>query len=270
MDRDLTTELSPVLFIPHGAGPLPLLGDQTHQGMVDFLKGITPSLGKPSAILVISAHWEAEKATITSGENPPLIYDYYGFPKEAYQIDYPVPGSPELAEKIYSLLQQNGIDAILDGQRGFDHGVFVPLKIMYPGAEIPCVQLSLIKHLEPGFHIKLGKALTALRRENVLILGSGFSFHNLRAFFSGNSDNADAKNEEFQRWLIDTCTDTDLAADEREKTLINWIHAPYASYCHPRAEHLLPLHVCVGLSDMPAKLVFAGKVAGKMACAFLW
>lgn len=183
MSRELTVELSPVLFIPHGAGPLPLLGDASHQGMVDFLEGITPSLGKPSAILVISAHWEAEKATITGGETPPLIYDYDGFPDEAYQIDYPVPGSPKLAEKIYGLLQQNGIDASLDGQRGFDHGVFVPLKIMYPEAAIPCVQLSLIKHLKAESHVNLGKALSALRSENILIIGSGFSFHNLRAFF---------------------------------------------------------------------------------------
>jgi 4,5-DOPA dioxygenase extradiol len=159
MGSDLINELSPVLFIPHGAGPLPLLGDKDHQEMIDFLKEISPSLGNPSAILVISAHWEAEKATITSGRSPPLIYDYYGFPEEAYKIEYPAPGAPLLAEQVFHLLQESDVDARLDNQRGFDHGLFVPLKIMFPDATIPCVQLSLIHHLQPEAHIKLGKAL---------------------------------------------------------------------------------------------------------------
>jgi 4,5-DOPA dioxygenase extradiol len=270
MKTDLIGELSPVLFLPHGAGPLPLLGDKDHHGLIDFLQEIASSLGKPSAILVISAHWEADKATITSGNHPSLIYDYYGFPDEAYEIEYPAPGAPIVAEKIFHLLQQSGIDARLDDQRGFDHGLFVPLKIMFPDATVPCVQLSLINNLESEAHIKLGKALTDLRKENVLIIGSGFSFHNLRAFFSPNSDATDPKNEAFEHWLIDTCTDVDISAQEREIRLINWINAPFARYCHPREEHLLPLHICVGLSNSAAKLVFAGKVAGKKACAFLW
>jgi aromatic ring-opening dioxygenase catalytic subunit (LigB family) len=270
MEPDVLDELSPVLFIPHGAGPLPLLGDKGHQDMIGFLKEITPSLGKPSAILVISAHWEAGKATITTGKTPSLLYDYYGFPDEAYEIEYPAPGAPMLAEKIFGLLQQNGIDASLDDQRGFDHGLFVPLKLMYPDANIPCVQLSLINHLEPEAHIKLGKALADLRKDNVLIIGSGFSFHNLKAFFSGNPDAMDAKNEAFEHWLIDTCTNTAITTKERRARLIDWVNAPFARYCHPREEHLLPLHVCAGLSDTAAELVFDGKVAGKRACAFLW
>ncbi|MDI1231730.1 MAG: class III extradiol ring-cleavage dioxygenase [Methylobacter sp.] len=159
MKTDLIGELSPVLFIPHGAGPLPLLGDKGHQELIDFLKEIVPSLGTPSAILVISAHWEADKATITSGSHPSLLYDYYGFPVEAYEIEYPALGDPVLAEKIFHLLQQSGIEARLDDQRGFDHGLYVPLKIMFPDATVPCVQLSLINDLEPEAHIKLGKAL---------------------------------------------------------------------------------------------------------------
>ena len=112
---------SPVLFIPHGGGPLPLLGDNHHTNMVKFLKGITSDLGHPSSILVISAHWEENTPTITSGQSPQLIYDYSGFPEESYNIQYPAPGSPTLAEKVHQLLNNSGIEAILDDQRGFDH-----------------------------------------------------------------------------------------------------------------------------------------------------
>ncbi len=270
MNRELTDQLSSVLFIPHGAGPLPLLGDKGHESLVSFLKGLTPTLGKPSAILVISAHWEESIVTITNGKTPALIYDYYGFPDEAYKIQYPASGAPILAEKIYHLLQQGGIEARLDSRRGFDHGLFVPLKIMFPEATIPCVQLSLVNNLNPETHIKIGNALSELRKENVLIIGSGFSFHNIKAFFSQTMGTPDQKNEAFEHWLIDTCTNDKISANERETRLIEWRNAPFAKYCHPREEHLLPLHVCLGLSNLNAKLVFDGEVAGKKACAFLW
>lgn len=270
MKSKLTEQLSSVLFIPHGGGPLPLLGDIGHKGMIDFLQNLTPTLGNPSAIIVISAHWEEDKVTITSGKHPSLEYDYYGFPHEAYEIKYPAPGAPILANKIFNLLQQNEIDARLDEQRGFDHGLFVPLKIMFPNATIPCVQLSLINNLDPEMHIRIGKALSELRKENILIIGSGFSFHNLKAFFSQNADVSDSKNKAFEDWLIDTCTNSNITNNEREKRLIEWSYAPYAKYCHPREEHLLPLHVCVGLSNAPAKLVFDGEIVGKKTSAYLW
>ncbi len=262
--------LSPVLFIPHGGGPLPLLGDQSHQEMIDFLKSITPELGKPDTILIISAHWEESCVTITSGESPSLIYDYYGFPDAAYDITYPAPGDPELANTLFKLLKDQGIDARLDGQRGFDHGLFVPLKIMFPEANIPCVQLSLINTLDPTKHIDIGAALSSLRQKNVLIIGSGFSFHNMRAFFSSQSSDPDLENEAFENWLVETCTSDTLPDTEREQRLVNWHQAPAASYCHPREEHLLPLHVCFGLSKTAAKQVFDGKVAGKKTSAYLW
>jgi len=132
MKKNSNNLLNNVLFIPHGGGPLPLLGDKGHQELVDFLKHITPTLGRPSAILVISAHWEEDKAAITSGETPELIYDYAGFPNKAYKIKYPALGNPQLAEKIFNLLQNNGVEAKLDNNRGFDHGLFIPLKIMFP------------------------------------------------------------------------------------------------------------------------------------------
>ena len=267
---ELTPSPAPVLFISHGGGPLPLLGDRGHQTMVDFLHEMHQTLTKPAAILVISAHWEADKPTLTSHASPALIYDYYGFPQEAYQIEYPARGNPVLAEKIFHLLKTQGIEAQLDEQRGFDHGLFVPLKILYPQADIPCVQLSLANNLDPEFHIQMGKALSALRQDNLLIIGSGFSFHNLRELIRGDATVTDIKNQAFEQWLIDTCTNIDISESERSKRLIEWEKAPHARYCHPREEHLLPLHVCYGIANSAAKLVFNDKILNKQTSAYLW
>jgi 4,5-DOPA dioxygenase extradiol len=261
---------SPVLFIPHGGGPLPLLGDKGHQELVRFLENIPRDFETPDAILVISAHWEESKPTITSGKLPPLIYDYYGFPEESYEIQYPAPGSPKLASRIHALLTENKIEAALDDQRGFDHGLFVPLKIMYPDATIPCVQLSLVHNLDAGLHIEIGKALSALRNENVLILGSGFSFHNLKAMLRPGQEHSDTQNIDFENWLIGTCTDPSLGENERANNLVHWERAPFARYCHPREEHLLPLHVCYGAGQSAARLEFDGTVIGKKTSAYLW
>lgn len=247
-----------------------MLGDKSHVELVSFLKEIASTLEKPSAIILISAHWEEDVVTITSGKSPGLFYDYYGFPQEAYQIKYPAPGNPTLADKIYHILQENGIKTQLDEKRGFDHGLFVPLKIMFPEANIPCVQISLLKNLDPQAHIDIGKALSGLRKEHVLIIGSGFTFHNMRGFFTPGPESTDLKNEAFEDWLIDTCTNGDLSPEERETLLIHWSEAPSARYCHPREEHLLPLHVCYGFSGTPATLVFDGQVTGKKVSSFLW
>lgn len=269
MEIKLDNKSNAVLFIPHGGGPLPLLGDEGHQEMLNFLQNITSTLNKPSAILVISAHWEEDKVTITSGKTPSLIYDYSGFPDKAYEIKYPALGNPELAEKIFNLLQNHGVEARLDNNHGFDHGLFIPLKIMFPDANIPCVQLSLLNNLDPKAHIQIGKALSALRNENVLIIGSGFTFHNMNAF-SQRMGATDERNEEFEHWLIDTCTSDEITVNEREQKLVAWTDAPFARYCHPREEHLLPLHVCYGFCSSAAKLVFDGNVVGKKVSAFLW
>ena len=247
-----------------------MLGDKNHESMVSFLRTITPDLGKPSAIIVISAHWEEPLPTITSSKSPSLIYDYYGFPDESYEIQYPAPGSPGIAGRIHQLLNEHGINSALDNQRGFDHGLFVPLKIMYPDANIPCVQLSLLKSLDPENHIKMGQALSSLRNDNILILGSGFSFHNLRAMMTDKPGEPDQKNEDFEQWLMETCTDQTISEEDRMKKLVNWEKAPSARYCHPREEHLLPLHVCYGLGNSAARLVFNDYLAGKKTSAFLW
>lgn len=262
--------LSPVLFLSHGGGPMPLLGDASHQKLIQFTQEITQTFTKPSAILVISAHWEENQPTITSAASSSLIYDYNGFPKAAYEIKYPVSGAPELANKVFNLLTSVGIAAKLDDQRGFDHGVFVPLKLMYPQANIPCVQLSLVNSLQPQQHIQIGKALANLRNDNVLIIGSGFTFHNMRAFFAPATKETQAMNTSFEQWLIDTCSSNQYTEAEREHRLTHWESAPAARYCHPREEHLLPLLVCYGVAGARVKEIFELEILGKMSSAYIW
>ena len=258
-----------IVYFSHGGGPLPILGDPGHRVMVDFMKQLPLRLKKPDAILVISAHWEENTATLLGASNPAMFYDYYGFPEEAYQITYPAPGSPELANKVAGLLTEHQIPARIDPQRGFDHGLFIPLKLMYPQADIPSLQLSLLHSLDASAHLALGKALRGLLADNILVIGSGFSFHNLRAFSWDATGVADPANDAFQNWLIETCV-SPLAQPEREQRLSEWQKAPSARYCHPREEHLLPLHVCLGLAGKPAELIFDDRILDKRSLGFLW
>jgi 4,5-DOPA dioxygenase extradiol len=258
-----------IVYFSHGGGPLPILGDASHKAMVDFMIKLPSRLQKPDAILVISAHWEESAATLLGAPRPAMFYDYYGFPDEAYEITYPAPGSPVYAKKIAGLFEGNNITTRIDPQRGFDHGLFIPLKLMYPEADIPSLQLSLLRGLKPAEHINLGKALRGLMDDNILVIGSGFSFHNLGAFFGHAIGEPDPANDVFQNWLIDVCTDSNSQAG-REQRLIDWEIAPSARYCHPREEHLLPLHVCVGMADKPAEVIFDDQILGKRGVAFLW
>ncbi len=261
-----------VLYLPHGGGPLPLMGDAGHKNLTEFLKNIRSRLGQPAAILIISAHWEEAQPTIQSAKSPDMLYDYSGFPPETYEITYPAPGQPSLAKEIHSELGKVGFKPVLDGERGFDHGVFVPLKLIFPDADIPCFQISLIRGLDPARHIELGRALSYLNGLNVLIIGSGMSFHNMRAFFS-RSEHPDQPDEIFDQWLTKVCCSDNFTSLERDHELINWEQAPAARYCHPREEHLIPLHVCYGAAGdvaPPAELVFNGEVLGVKVSALLW
>lgn len=258
-----------IVYFSHGGGPLPILGDASHQAMLEFMRQLPSQLTKPEVILVVSAHWEENEATVMGAKKPAMFHDYYGFPSEAYEITYPAPGSPEFAKRIVRTLEMNDIPARIDPQRGFDHGLFIPLKMMYPAADIPALQLSLIRGLDPGAHIALGKALRDLKEENILVIGSGFSFHNMRAFAWEGNGKPDPANDLFQNWLIEACT-APISQSEREKRLIEWEQAPSARYCHPREEHLLPLHICLGLANKPARLVFDDQILGKRAVAFSW
>lgn len=259
-----------ILFLSHGGGPLPLLGDKSHNEMVQCLKKIPRLLDKPSAIIVISAHWEEDAIGIASGESPGIIYDYYGFPEESYSISYPCPGSPGLAKKLGQLYKDSGMSVKLNDKRGFDHGLFVPLKIMYPDADIPCVQVSLKNNLDPEDHIQLGRVLQKIKEKDILIIGSGFSFHNMRAFFAQETDETRQANESFESWLAETCCSKKITESERFSRLVQWQAAPGARYCHPREEHLLPLHVCYGAAETPAQKHFKLNILNKKASMYLW
>ncbi len=259
-----------VLFLSHGGGPMPLLGGPEHIDMVTTLQEIAASIPKPDAIIVISAHWEAAVPTITASEFPSLIYDYSGFPKASYTIQYPCPGEPVLAGEVAESINRHGLEVRLDTARGFDHGLFVPLKIMYPDADIPCIQLSLVNTLDPALHIQIGLALQDLSRSNLFIIGSGFSFHNLRSFFSPDGEQGEKMNDDFERWLIDTCSNIDYSEKERRQKLLEWSEAPGARYCHPREEHLIPLHVCYGVAQQACSTSYEITVMNKKSSMYLW
>ncbi|GJQ63882.1 MAG: dioxygenase [Melioribacteraceae bacterium] len=258
-----------IVYFSHGGGPLPVLGDPGHSKMNEFMERLPKLIDRPEAIIVFSAHWEEERISIINSERPALYLDYYGFPDEAYKIKYEVHGNPKLAEKVFGVLQNEGIDARFESERGIDHGVFIPLKMMYPEADIPVVQISLLSGLDPLQHIKLGELLRGLLAEqNILIIGSGFSFHNMREFFN-DSDDFDERNQSFQNWLGELVTGDSEYKEMREK-LINWKDAPSAKYCHPREEHLIPLHVCVGAAGRAGEIIFDDLILGKRALAFKW
>ncbi|MBN8470565.1 dioxygenase [Corallococcus exiguus] len=235
----------PVVFIPHGGGPWPFvemgLPKAELQALATYLRQVGQQLATPpKALLVISAHWEEPVATVMTSAAPPILYDYYGFPPESYRITWPAPGNPRLAARVRELLSTAGFATSEDPARGYDHGTFIPLKLTYPEADIPCVQLSLKQGLDPAEHLAMGRALAPLRDEGVFIIGSGMTFHNLRAFGDPRAHEVSAK---FDAWVQDAATSP---ADERDAKLAQWMQAPYARLAHPREEHLLPLMVVAG------------------------
>lgn len=236
----------PVYFISHGGGPWPWMPQMapTYANLATSLADMPRQIGRtPKAVLMVSAHWEEPTFTVQATPQPGMIYDYGGFPPETYQIHYRSPGSPALAQRVTELLAQAGIAVEADAERGYDHGMFSPMRAIYPEANVPVVQLSLRRGLDPAEHLALGRALAALRDEDVLIIASGLSYHNLRAF--GPQAHAPAK--AFDDWLADTMLDATPA--ERTQRLIDWETAPAARLAHPREEHLLPLMVAVGAAE---------------------
>ena len=240
-----TTQRMPVVFLPHGGGPWPFvdlgMDRPGHAKLAEYLRTLaTVPNSPPKAILAVSAHWEEPVATVMSGKSPPLYFDYYGFPSASYQITWPAPGHPEVAARVRELLGAAGFATAEDSQRGFDHGTFVPLKVAYPNADVPVVQLSLLRGLDPAAHLAMGRALAPLRDEGVFIVGSGMTFHNLRMFTDPRSA---AVSEAFDRWLV--AAGTSLPA-ERDRLLTDWETAPAARPAHPREEHLIPMMVVAG------------------------
>ncbi|UTW58876.1 dioxygenase [Kordiimonas sp. SCSIO 12603] len=263
-------EKMPILFVSHGGGPLPLMGDIRHADMVETMQALKKKLPKPKAILMFSAHWEEKQVQVTGAEKPELIYDYYGFPKEAYEILYPTTGAPFLAASTHQILCDAGIDTIVNSERGFDHGMFVPLKLLFPEAGIPVVQISMHRNLDPEFHINLGKRMAELRRKGVMIIGSGMTFHNMRALRQrGRTENIN-KNRAFHRWLDQALKAPNISEEERASALSGWADAPHARYCHPREEHLLPVHVCYGAAQQPVSEIMPFDIFGYETRCYLW
>ena len=264
------TDRSTILYFPHGGGPLPLMNEPGHANLNRFLGEYAASIKRPDAIVVVSAHWEEADIAITSAPTPPLLFDYHGFPPETYEYQYPAPGHPQLAARVHGLLGEAGIELRLDAERGFDHGMFVPLLLMYPAADIPCIQISLSSSLDAALHVRIGKALSALKKENLLVLGSGFSFHNIQVMMSKVDSVIESRNQAFEDWLEQTCCDKNLPEAERERRLVDWQEAPHARYCHPREEHLLPLQVCYGMGQAAARQVYREPVVGFLTSAYQW
>jgi len=206
---------------------------------------------KPRAVLMISGHWEAHDYAVMAHPQPPMVYDYSGFPPHTYQVVYPAPGDPALARRVHDLLQAAGLPTHLDTQRGFDHGTFAPMVVIYPEADVPVIQLAMRHHLDPAEHIAVGRALAPLRDEGVLIVGSGLSYHNLGRFGPPGR----APSEAFDAWLQSTLVGS--APAEREARLVQWSSAPSARVAHPREDHLIPLMVALGAAAQdPAACVY--------------
>jgi aromatic ring-opening dioxygenase catalytic subunit (LigB family) len=210
-----------------------------------FLESIAATLPQPpKAILVISGHWEEQAFTASAAPSPGLIYDYSGFPVHTYRLTWPAPGNAELAHRVHKLLNNARLPSAVSPTRGYDHGVFVPLKVAFPLADIPVVTLSMAASpdgaFDPALHIAAGKALAPLRDEGVLIIGSGMSFHNLRAYMRPETHEA---SRQFDAWLTAA---VESPASTRNALFADWTRAPHAAFCHPRAEHLVPLFVAAG------------------------
>jgi aromatic ring-opening dioxygenase catalytic subunit (LigB family) len=261
----------PSLFIPHGGGPCffmeprPGWPADMWDRMAAHLRGLDASLGvRPKAVLVISGHCEDRRPTLNVAERPGLLFDYYGFPEHTYRLTYPVDGAPELAGRVRGLLAEAGFESATNAERGLDHGVFVPFKLIYPEADVPVLQLSLLEGLDPAAHLALGRALAPLRDEGVLIVGSGMSYHNLRHFFSPQGAE---EAERFDTWLAQAVENPDPAA--RDRALADWEKAPSARAAHPREEHLLPLMVAAGAAGADRGVrTYADHILGKAHSGF--
>lgn len=241
--QSATTKL-PTLFVSHGGGPWPFVDGMREMfaRTAQAFQALPASLPlKPKAVLVITGHWEAPQFSVSTADKPPMDYDYYGFPEHTYRLQYPAPGSPALAARVTELLTTGGVPCAQDPARGFDHGTFVPLGLMYPHADMPIVLLSLKAGYDAAEHIRVGQMLAPLREEGVLIVGSGLTYHNMRGF--GNPASTSVA-QAFEQYLNTAVTQDQEAL--RNRMLVDWMQAPGARLAHPREDHLIPLMVAAG------------------------
>jgi aromatic ring-opening dioxygenase catalytic subunit (LigB family) len=267
MTNEPQPKITPTLFIPHGGGPCFFMDwnpPDTWKKMGAWLASLPGTIGvTPRAVVAISGHWESGEFAVTGSAHPPLIYDYQGFPPHTYQLRYDAPGAPELGQQIVELLGGAGFAALVDSGRGFDHGVFIPFKVIYPKADIPVVQLSLKSGLDPQAHLEVGRFLQPLRKQGVLIVGSGMSYHNLRGF----GEQVGPASDEFDQWLTGAVCAPE--AKVRNQKLERWQTAPRARLAHPREEHLLPLMVAAGAAGHDVgRRIFSDRVMGVTVSAY--
>ncbi len=257
----------PTYFISHGGGPWPWLPQMRAQfvNLEASLKRMVAELPEtPRAVLMISGHWEDDSFAVMGAARPPMVYDYYGFPKETYSIVYPAPGAPDLAAHTRDLLEAAGLPTRIDSQQGFDHGTFAPAYIMFPEANVPVYQVSLRKGYSPEEHFALGRALAPLRDEGVMIVGSGLSYHNLRLFGPG----AKVPSEAFDAWLDAVLAE---APEARTQALLDWEQAPYARVCHAEEDHFVPIFAALGAAEgEPARRIYhdVGLMGGVTASSY--
>jgi 4,5-DOPA dioxygenase extradiol len=233
----------PALFVSHGAPTLIITPGDAR----DFLNELGEQMPRPRAVLAISAHWETAEPTVSLAPEPDTIHDFYGFPRELYAMQYPAPGAVELAQQTAALLSKAGFAARTDERRGLDHGAWVPLKLMYPEADIPVTQLSVQSQLDAQHHYRVGEALRALRDDGVLILASGSATHNLRELDRSGSGPTPAWVSDFSAWVAHAAESSDV------ETLLRYrSEAPGAARNHPTEEHFLPFFVALGAGSTPA------------------
>ncbi|WP_243360796.1 DODA-type extradiol aromatic ring-opening family dioxygenase [Fundidesulfovibrio terrae] len=251
----------PSLFVSHGAPTLVIDPCPTH----DFLKSLGSRLGRPRGVVCATAHWTAPAPVLSATAHPETIHDFWGFPDELYRMRYEAPGDAALAGRARELLAEAGIGAGIDAERGLDHGTWVPLKLMYPDAEVPVAQLSVQPRLGPEHHLAMGRALAPLRDEGVLVMGSGSLTHNLRDLRTPGTPPVPYA-VDFARWAVD------MVESGREADLTAYPEkGPAGARNHPTSEHFLPLLVAMGAGERRGRIVHDDMMYGVLSMgAFLW
>ncbi|KAK5994616.1 4,5-DOPA dioxygenase extradiol [Cladobotryum mycophilum] len=276
--------VAPVIALSHGGGPMPILGDPGHKDIVYSLKNRVPKILKlgtpeqPRAIVLVTAHWTTGEPTISSEASHELLYDYYNFPPEAYKLKYPAPGEPELAQTVSAAFEEQGLKPVLDGKRGWDHGVFIPMLLVNPAADVPIVQVSVLESEDPEKHLRMGAALSKLRGQNIAIIGSGFaSLHNFRAFRevrAGGPDQIQLWRDKVDEWnaALTGAVGAEVK-EERWSKVRAWRELPHAYDMHPRGggEHFMPLVVCAGAALDGEKVEkYRDEYAGTNILTYYW
>lgn len=265
---------APSLFLNHGGGPLPILGEQSELEIAESLRNVDEivDLKRLKAIIVVTAHREEDVVTISNGEHHDLLYDYYNFPPESYTFKYNAPGDPILAGKIRDAFVKANIPSQLDSERGWDHGVFIPMMLINPSEDIPIVQVSILKNQNAEQHYKIGEVLNQFRKEGIAIFGSGMSYHNMKQFRSTSCSGDPDKivNESFDNFLNEVCT----GDVENRKKILDWQDQVEGLESHPlgKADHLMPLIVNAGAGGLqPGKKIFNSVYCRKFQLSgYIW